>query len=221
MEMLGIPVLYLNLESPERFYADVASLGDLFQQPERARLVVDWYRSRVQAVARAVASARKPSVLIVQISARDGQNAFSVPPAAWIQTAMVETAGGTAVWKDAGPGEGWKKVGIEQVAAWNPEFVLVVSYQESSVSLAERLAESGILMGKILPFPADYHSWDQPDSRWILGLQWIAAAIHPELFPALDIRAEATSFYSTLYGIEGSTIEREILPRLAGARAQR
>jgi len=220
LEKLGIPVMYLDLESPERFYADISCLGDLFKQPERARFIVEWYRSKVQEVTRAVAGVRKPTVLIAQQNERDGMNALSVPPAGWIQTAMVETAGAVAVWKDAGPGGGWGKVGIEQVAAWDPEFVLVVSYQEPSRPQAEQLAASGFLAGKILPFPADFYSWDQPGSRWILGLLWIASAIHPGLFSGLDLGAEAFLFYSTLYGVDRPTFERVILPRLADARAR-
>jgi iron complex transport system substrate-binding protein len=220
LEKLGIPVLYLDLESPEKFYTDIVCIGDLFRQPERARFIVGWYRSKVGAVSDAVAGIRKPTVLVAQQSERDGGNSFSVPPAGWIQTNMVEAAGGIAVWKDSGPGEGWRKVGIEQVAAWDPDFILIVSYQEPSGPWAERLEASGLLRGKVLPFPADFLSWDQSDSRWILGLLWIASAIHPEMRPSLDISSEAFSFYSTLYGVDKTTFDREILPRLAGVRAR-
>jgi len=221
LETVGVPVLYLDLESPEKFYADIATLGALFQQADRARMVTDWYRGRADAVARSVAGAPRPPVLVVQYSARDGQNAFTVPPAGWIQTAIVETAGGAVAWKEAGPGDGWKKIGIEQLAAWDPRYVLIVSYQEASAAVADRLATSATLKGIILPFPADFHSWDQPDSRWILGLEWLAVTLHPDVFPAMDMRGEVTAFYSQLYGIDGATIEREILPRVAGAIARK
>ena len=51
LERAGIPVLYLDLETPESFFADVRTLGELFRQPERASTVVRWYESRVAAVA--------------------------------------------------------------------------------------------------------------------------------------------------------------------------
>src|SRR5208283_4700214 len=59
LERFGIRVLYLDLESPEKFSADVRTLGRLFQQPERAHSIQDWYRSRVEAVARATAAAER------------------------------------------------------------------------------------------------------------------------------------------------------------------
>jgi iron complex transport system substrate-binding protein len=214
-------VLYLDLESPEKFYADVQTLGRLFQQPERAHFIQDWYRSRVEAVARATAAAEKPPVLVVQYNSRDGTNAFTVPPASWIQTVNTETAGGAAVWKEAGPGDGWKKIGLEQLAAWNPRYVFVISYGKPSGQIAEDIRSSGSLSGTITGFPSDFYSWDQADTRWILGLEWMAMTLHPELFPDLDMRGEVRDFFSRLYGIDEDTLTREILPRLEGAFARR
>jgi iron complex transport system substrate-binding protein len=216
LERIGIPVIYLDLESPEKFYADVQTLGTLFQQPERAHFIQDWYRARVDAVALAAAGAEKPSVLVVQYSTRDGTNAFSTPPAGWIQTVVTETAGGLAVWKDAGPGDGWKKVGIEQLSAWNPRYVFVISYGAPSSPIAEDIRNSHTISGTIAGFPSDFYSWDQADTRWILGLEWMAVTLHPELFPRLDMREEVRDFFRRLYGIDEATLTREILPRLEG-----
>jgi iron complex transport system substrate-binding protein len=221
LERIGIPVLYLDLESPEKFYADVQTLGRLFQQPERAHFIEDWYRSRVEAVTRATAAAERPSVLVVQYNARDGTNAFTVPPAGWIQTVTTETAGGAPVWKDAGPGDGWKKVGLEQLSAWNPRYVFVISYGKPSGPVAEDIRSSGSLAGTIAGFPSDFYSWDQADTRWILGLEWMAMTLHPALFPELDMRGEVREFFSRLYGIDEATLRSEIFPRLENAFAPR
>ena len=75
--------------------------------------------------------------------------------------------------------------------------------------------------GSIRPFPADLVSWDQSDTRWILGLEWLAATLHPERFPGFDLRAEVTAFYRDLYGIAPSAIESLVLPRLADATGTR
>ena len=216
LEAVGIPVLYLDLETPATFYADLKTLGDLFQQPERAAAVVQWYRSRVDAVTKAVASASRPSALIVQYSARDGVTSFTVPPSSWIQTTMTETAGATAAWKETGPGDGWKKAGIEQLSAWNPAYVFVVSYQQPASPLADQVRKAGLLKGTVLGFPSDFHSWDQADSRWILGLEWLARILHPDLLAGLDLRSEVLSFYGQLYGLDEATISAQVLPRLEG-----
>src|SRR5271169_3370743 len=74
LERFGIRVLYLDLESPEKFSAAVQTLGRLFQQPERAHFIQDWYGARVQAVARATAEAQKIPVCVVRYCAVDGTN---------------------------------------------------------------------------------------------------------------------------------------------------
>jgi iron complex transport system substrate-binding protein len=225
LERVGIPVLYLDLETPESFYADVRSLGALFRQGERAATIVSWYESRVAAVSAAVRSVPvRPSVLVVQATGQDTDLAVTVPPASWIQARMVETAGGTPVWVAQNRTTGWLKVGIEQVAAWDPDHVLAVAYASSSTEAAKRLAGSSAWQvtragraGAIRGFPADLVSWDQSDTRWILGLAWLAATLHPERFPGYEARAEATAFYRELYGVEAATIESAILPRLPRA----
>jgi iron complex transport system substrate-binding protein len=235
LERAGIPVLYLDLETPESFYADVRTLGELFRQPERAAAIVRWYESRVAAIGAAAsggaagtATAGRPTVLVVQATGQDADLAVTVPPAGWIQGRMVETAGGTPVWVAENRTTGWLKVGIEQVASWDPEHVLVVSYATSAVDAARRLAGSPAWQstragraGAIRAFPADLVSWDQSDARWILGLAWLAATLHPDRFPGFDLRTDVTTFYRELYGLEPAAIESLILPRLAHAMGTR
>jgi iron complex transport system substrate-binding protein len=229
LERAGIAVFYLDLESPDAFFADLRRLGDVLRQTERAATIVRWYRSRMAAVTTAAGAASasgsaRPGVLVVQATGTDSDLAVTVPPAGWIQAWMVEAAGGTPVWVAENRTTGWLKVGVEQVAAWDPERILVVSYASSAAEAAQRLAESPAwratragAAGRIRPFPADLVSWDQSDARWILGLAWLAADLHPDRFPGFDLRAEVTAFYRDLYGLDPAAIESIILPRLATA----
>jgi len=235
LERAGIPVLYLDLESPESFSTDVRTLGELFRQPERAAAVVHWYESRVAAINAAVSGGAagtgargRPTVLVVQATGQDTDLAVTVPPAGWIQAQMVETAGGVPVWVAENRTTGWLKVGIEQVASWDPEHVLVVSYASSAAEAARRLAASPAWQatragkaGAIQGFPADLVSWDQSDARWILGLEWLAVTLHPDRFPGFDLRADVTAFYRELYGLEPAAIDSLILPRIARAMSDR
>ncbi|WP_298005177.1 hypothetical protein [Anaerolinea sp.] len=70
--------------------------------------------------------------------------------------------------------------------------------------------------GHLYGFPADLYSWDQPDSRWILGLSWLAARLHPDRFPQFDIVAEAQQFYQRLYGLDVQFFESRIKPTFRG-----
>ncbi len=214
LESIGIPVLYVDLESPAAFTRDIRMLGDLFQDPARAAFVNRYYEARVDTVRKRISGAPRLSALVLQYSERDGAAAFSVPPAGWIQTFMVEAAGGVPIWKTAGIGAGWSKVSFEQVAAWQPQVALLVSYQKPAAQVVEGLRASGNWKARLAAFPADFYSWDQPDTRWILGLQWVARTLHPELFADLDLTKEVSSFYRELYGMDQLVIDAQILPRL-------
>lgn len=67
-----------------------------------------------------------------------------------------------------------------------------------------------------MAFPADYLSWDQPDPRWILGLQWLVGKLHPGLGATAELEKKVVEFYSFVYGLSAQRIEEAILPMIRG-----
>jgi iron complex transport system substrate-binding protein len=226
LEAIDVPVVYLDFETPEQYQRDLATLGQLFQNPDRAAQVAAFYQDRVNSIADRVSGLmddQKPRTLILYYSDKDNTVAFNVPPMNWMQTLLVTIGGGDPVWKDANPGSGWTKVGLEQVAAWNPDVIFIVAYFNpiddvvtTLKSDPQWLALSAVTNDRIYGFPQDVYSWDQPDSRWILGLTWVAGKLHPDLFPHVDIQEEAQTFYKELYGMDNASFESNIQPLLAG-----
>ncbi len=226
IEALEIPVVYLDLETPEQYARDIQILGQIMGQGARADEILGYYQSRQDRVAQATAdlpAEERPRVLLIQYSSRGGEIAFKVPPVAWIQTLMVEQAGGEPVWAEATETGGWAVVNFEQIAAWNPDQVFVVDYFSNvDETLAGLVADpqwqalQAAQQGQIYGFPKDFYSWDQPDTRWILGQMWLATRVQPDLFADVDVADEMTSFYMKLYGVAESAVETEILPRVEG-----
>lgn len=223
IEALGIPVVYVDFETPEQYMRDLAILGKVFSNEARAAEAIAYYQSKVDAVTTAVAGAPKPRVLILNYNDRDGVVAFRVPPLSWLQTSMVELAGGEPVWADANPGKGWTDVTLEQIAAWDADQIFVISYFTDPDKVMEGIkadinwqAIRAVQEGKIYPFAGDVYLWDQPDPRWILGLTWLASKIHPDRFPNLDMLAEVQDFYKTLYGLDADFVEQNIVPTFKG-----
>lgn len=227
LEALGVKTAYLSLESPEEYYEELGYLGRIFGDQARAEELVRYYEDIVAKAAAASAGAlhkpgaRRPRVLVAQ-AAGDG---LEVPPASWIQTRLVELAGGEAVWKGSNPGSGWAKVGPEQVAAWNPDVFVVVSYKEDSTAAAARLAAdpryaslAAAKAGRVLGFAQDFLSWDQPDSRWGMGLLWLCDALYPGALAGYSAEAEARRFYGLFYGLSAADFDRVVAPRLRGVR---
>jgi iron complex transport system substrate-binding protein len=223
---LGIPVIALSLETPEQYRSDIRIIGSILGNEERAEEIVEYYDAsleRVRARVSSIPDSQRPSVLMLYYTNRGGETAFNVPPAGWIQTAQVEEAGGRAVWKDTHQGGGWKTVNFEQIASWNPDYIIITSYNSDADSyLPGILSDSRWQQlkagqsGTVLPVPSDFHSWAQPDTRWILAVSWLAKELYPERFGDMDMRGEVVRFYTELYGVSEDLVNSMVLPRLEG-----
>ncbi len=221
---LNIPVLYVDFETPEQYVRDLAILGKVFQNESRAEELSDFYTNKVNTIQKLLTdSPNSPRVLMLYYNDKDGAVAFNVPPMSWMQTKMVELAGGQPVWASANPGKGWTVVTVEQIAAWDPDDIFIISYQKDSAQIAQNLKNDpqwqslrAVKEGHLFGFPADIYSWDQSDSRWILGLSWMAARLHPDIFPQHDITKEAIQFYEQLYGMDAGSFETKIRPTFRG-----
>ena len=223
IEALGIPVVYIDFETPEQYQRDLAILGKVFDDEARAAEIAAFYQFKTDEIAKTVKDAPKPRVLMLSYNDKDGKVAFNVPPMNWLQTKMVEIAGGGPVWADANPGGSWSQVTLEQIAAWDADQIFVVSYFKNPTEVVRELKADpnwqsirSVKEDQIYAFPGDLYSWDQPDPRWILGLTWLAGKIHPELFPTLDMTAEALNFYQTLYGLDEAFVQEKIIPTFKG-----
>jgi iron complex transport system substrate-binding protein len=225
LDEISIPVMGLNLETPAFFYEDIRALGKVLNSPERAEEIISYYQKIETEISELVAdltAAQRPSVLVMQYSADGGEITFKVPPTSYLQTTMVQNAGGNPVWLDADGGtNSWIQVGLEQIAVWNPEIIFVVNYAGDSVETVQELVVSPNWEGlkavenqQVFGFPSDYASWDLIDPRWILGQQWLATIIQPDLTTGINLETQVISFYQTLYGLSVDQINEFIFPRL-------
>ena len=226
LEAIGIKVVYLDLETPESFFKDLQTIGALFGNTERADEVTAYYQGKVSQVTEALKDLKaedKIRVLMLQHSIEDNVTSFGVPPANWLQTILIETAGAIPVWKDDVTGDGWQTVTVDQIAAWNPYGIAIIDYDGGALEAIAAIqadptwqALEAVKENRLVAFPMDYLSWDQPDPRWILGLQWLAANMYPQFFSDFDMQAEVTEFYQTLYGMDETAITTTVLPLLKG-----
>ena len=226
LESLGVKVLYYELETPAQYFDDIRSIGTLLANRERAEEIIDYYHNRIGQVESATGPLpreEKPTALLVYYSERGGTTSFNVPPASWMQTLLTEKAGGIPVWKDEVTGSGWMKVGVEQIAAWDPDYIFLTSYFSSSTEAVEKVKADPVWKniralreGNLLAFPSDYYSWDQPDPRWLLGLLWMGTKLHPQRPAEIDIMSEVKEFYRKLYFLSSTEYRATIEPVLDG-----
>ena len=225
----GIDVLYVDLETMDAFFTDVANIGAVLGNSGRAEEIAAFYRSRLDKIDAALADVEdKPEVLLVSYSSRGGEVAVKVPAQAWMQTAEVVRAGGDAIWLDAAaPTDGWTVTNFEQIAQWNPEKLFVIvdnDLQPREVIDGLKADENwaalqAVRSDELYAFPRDVFGWDQPEPRWILGVQWLATRLHPELFGegaphAIDMNTVVRSWFEEMYGMDDAAFAAHILPRL-------
>ena len=225
LETLGIPILYVSMESIAELETDITNIGLILGESERANEIIAEYDQMTRDIEEKVpGDAPQKDVLLLQYSEDNGEISFEVPPASWLQTNLVEMAGGNPIWVDAAETGGWATVNIEQIANWNPDIIFVVNYFGNSVETVEQLKENTIWQeltatqnGELYGFPGDFISWDQPDSRWILGYSWMATKINPESFADINFEDIVVNFYQALYSVDEATIQENIIPLLYGS----
>jgi len=225
----GIPYLYVNLESMDAFFTDLANIGAMLGNAGRAADIAAWYRGALEGIDAALSDVEdKPEVLLVSYSSRGGEVAVKVPAQAWMQTAEVVRAGGDPVWLDgAAFTDGWTVTNFEQIAQWDPAKIFVIvdhNLQPREVVDGLKADENwaalqAVQNDELYAFPRDVFGWDQPEPRWILGVQWLATRLYPELFGAnapyaIDMEAVTRSWFREMYGMDEAAFEEHILPRL-------
>ncbi|MBN1487302.1 MAG: ABC transporter substrate-binding protein [Anaerolineae bacterium] len=226
LEELGIPVVYIELETPEQFYRDIKILGQLFNNESRAEEIIDFLKQRLQKIEEVlqnVPEAEKPRVLLFSYSPEGDAVAFKVSPASWMQTIQVKMAGGIPVWAENTEGGNWNVVNFEQLAQWDPDKIFVIAYKHNSREIADQLAQNpqwqelrAIKNGEIYGYPADFYSWDMPDPRWILGVSWLSKNIYPEQLADINMEDEIYRFFKRMYALDAETIDNQIIPNLRG-----
>jgi len=222
LEKINIPVIYVDFETVDQIYRDIRILGQLLNENDRAEEIVAEYQNLFSEMQSFVdENTDEKNTVLVQITDSDQQYAYEVPSANWLQTAMVEVAGGNAAWKEAAQAGGWTEVNLEQINVWDPEYMFVINYEGSANEIVANLTTSepfsslkAVKEGNFKAFPNDYLSWDQPDPRWILGYSWLVYELNPDKIER-DVMLEKTAhFYEFFFGLDQQLIKQEILPRV-------
>ncbi len=210
LDQLRVPNFTMNLESYEDWKREVTELGKLLQNKARATEILNLYEQRLEPIRKTAASIdalEAKRVLLLQANTSDNTYSYKIAPDEWMQTWMVETIGAEAVWKGANKAaNGWSTVSFEQIAAWDPDIIIVVSYRTPTDQYIKAIYESEIWSSlravqdrQVKASPYDMMNYIQPVASWILGLQWMAGEVYPERYPNLDMRDEVTSFYQDFY----------------------
>ena len=226
LAQVNIPTLFIDLETPDAFYKDVANLGKALGEEARAQEIIAYYRDSIAFIQQRIgglSDAEKPRVLLLEYTDRGGSLAVKVPAKGWMQTIQVQTAGGNPVWFDTPlDSDGWTVTNLEQIALWNPDKIfLVVTYTLNPYEVVDTLKTDpmwsqlkAVKNNELYGFPQDWYGWDSPEPRWILGIKWLATRLYPDKFADVDMNAELYKFFGDFFSMEKAAIDKFILPKV-------
>ncbi|MGE4454143.1 MAG: ABC transporter substrate-binding protein [Sphaerochaeta sp.] len=213
LDQLGVPNFTMNMESYEDWKTEITELGKLLQNTSRAREILSLYEERLDAIrtiSSSLESQDKKRVLLLQASTADNTYSYKIAPDTWMQTWMVETIGAEPVWKGANKAaNGWSTVSFEQIAAWDPDIIILVSYRTRTDQYIEAIYDSPVWASlravknrQVKASPYDMMNYIQPVASWILGLQWLSGEVYPEQYTELDMQEAVASFYQDFYNLQ-------------------
>lgn len=199
VKQVGIDVFLMEAETPEQLKQAVLLIGQIFGPHAYAQaqawvtyydMVVDLIQEQSQDI---------PQEGRVQVLFT-GTEPLRVASGEMYQTDIIESAGGISV--SAELGGYWNDINIEQVAAWNPNMLIVPPYGGATIEAITESAEWQILdavqAGQVYRMPKLVVPWDTPAPDSVLGIVWMAERINPDLV-SLDCGVEAVYFYNTFY----------------------
>ncbi|MBN2056805.1 ABC transporter substrate-binding protein [bacterium] len=199
---MGIDVLSIDAETPEAMNEAIRQIADLTGAGDRAARLLEYMSVRRRTVEETLAGV--PAELRPRVYVTGALGFLSIPSARMHQYSLVERAGGRPCGEDTVGG--WNQVSAEQLLAWNPDYILI-SRDTRNIDLADVLADErwkdlrAVKNARVALFPSNLQAWDRPGPQGILGLLWLARTMHPELFPELDVKAEAEYFYRNFYDV--------------------
>lgn len=190
-------ILYGN---EEKARAIIAMLGAAIGKPEKVEEMIAWRDETAAEIEKAVADvaeAERPSVLYLLRA----QSELRASGTGSYNDYYIRLAGGRNA---AAELDGLKPVNAEQIAAWNPDVILLNGF-ESELGV-NRIYDDPVLGAtraavnkRVYKLPIGGYRWDPPSQESPLTWQWLATLLHPESVD-FDLREEIVEWYGKLYG---------------------
>jgi iron complex transport system substrate-binding protein len=215
----GIPVFMM----PNTSLADLTTTARMTGEvlgPRESERAAEWIRyfegniRRVTAVTSRIPPSERPRVLHTATAGLLAIDGVDTVIDDWITV-----AGGVNAATVAGNA---RPVSMEQVAAWNPDVVIVgtAPNEKSRRAILSDPRWSGIeavRTGRVFVNPTGVYLWDRHSAEAALQVLWAAKTLHPNRFPDLDLKNETKAFYArffdhTLTDAGYDTIMRAVAP---------
>jgi iron complex transport system substrate-binding protein len=180
LEQLKIPVFLVEPKSVEDILIQIQSLGKIFNRMSASDSVTKAMRDRVAEVTRRIGSSEKKRVLYVLNS----HPLITVGPGSYIHQ-MIGLAGGVNI--ASGSSTPYPRLNLETVLKEDPEVLIFPVGSSESVPKSEQEEWnrwgnlSAVRNRRLRDVSSD--ALNRPGPRVVEGLEHLARAIHPEVYP--------------------------------------
>ena len=203
LEQLGINALVVNPEDMDLLEETLDLLGQATGSSERAHALMDYNAETEAEMAQLLADAEKPSVYLA------GNSSYlSTAGSKMYQNTLIELGGGENVAAEL-EDDYWADISYEQLLAWNPDVIVIAA--DADYTREDLLADSqlagltAVQNGAVYALPSAFEAWDSPVPSGVLGIRWMASALHGDLYSLEQFRQDAADFYKEFYGVEIDT----------------
>lgn len=208
----GIPAVVFSSSNWEynaidTFGAWVTLFGQIFQDEERATDIVEYgnevYEMIQTRLAEAGDSLEKPQTFFY-FNYSDGTIFTSAHFAEWWANSVGAVNSATGI-------EGSSvEVNMEQIYAWNPDFIFLTNFipfleediYQNTIEDQDWSTVKAVQEGKVYKIPLGVYRWFPPSADTPLMLMWLAKTVHPELFSDIDMNEETLKYYKNFYNID-------------------
>jgi iron complex transport system substrate-binding protein len=193
----------------DRLLGELRLVGRLLGREKRAEELVVYFEATLDRVRTAIGSLppseRRPRVYLSFWGGLTKTPVFYEP---------VATAGGLNVAEGLLPafaGTLLAVVGLEQVAAWNPDYILVQGnyppgerpVTAEAILRDQRLASLEAIRGGRVYYTFGFWNWWDP-AQVLVETLYLAKLFHPGLFSDVDLDREGEAIFKKFYGLDGA-----------------
>ena len=203
LEQLGINALVVNPEDMDLLEETLDLLGQATGSSERAHALMDYNAETEAEMAQLLTDAEKPSVYLA------GNSSYlSTAGSKMYQNTLIELGGGENVAAEL-EDDYWADISYEQLRPWNPDVIAIpadADYTKEDLLADSQLAGlTAVQNGAVYALPSSFEAWDSPVPSGVLGIRWMASALHGDLYSLEQFRQDAADFYKEFYGVEIDT----------------
>ena len=209
LQEMGVSTLVVSPESHEQLTEMIRLIADAAGAQERGEELLGTYDRVLTGLAELTAGlpeSERPAVYICSPSSY-----LATAPKDMYQASLIHTAGGVNA-GDVLDGDSWTDISYEQLLAMDPDVIFIPTnnmangqpdYDAAEILGDENLSElKAVKNGAVYNMPAGYEAWDSPVPSGILGMLYLTAKLHPDLYSMERFRTDAQEFYRTFYGFE-------------------